>query len=144
MEIQDLYQELIVDHGRSPRNKGRVVEPTHAAEGTNPLCGDEVYLTLRIVDGVIEDAQFEGCGCAVSTASASLLTEQVKGKTVEEAQSLFNDLRDCIVSKKSPENDLGPLEALVPIREYPMRVKCVTLAWHTLISALKGNHAPTH
>jgi len=144
MEIQELYQELIVDHGRSPRNKGKVEDATHSAEATNPLCGDEVHLTLRVVDNVITSVRFDGCGCAISTASASLLTEQVQGKSVEEAKQLFKRLRASLVDREDSGDDLGPLSALIPIREYPMRVKCVTLAWHTLLSALGEKDASTH
>jgi len=136
MSLNELYQEVIIDHGRSPRNKGVIDDATNHAEGFNPLCGDTVNLTLIVKDGVIEDVKFDGHGCAISQASASMLTEEVKGQKVEDVIAKFNAFRSAMTTDETPDFDLGSLEALVPVKEYPMRVKCATLPWHTLIQAL--------
>lgn len=135
MSLSELYQELIVDHGRKPRNKGTVEDATHHADGYNPLCGDTVNLTLQVEDGIITDVKFEGHGCAISQASASLLTEEVRGKSVQEVAEIFKKFRTAMTTDEVAD-DLGSLEALVPVKEYPMRVKCATLSWHTLMQAL--------
>lgn len=140
-ELKDLYQEVIVDHNRAPRNFRRIEHPTCVAEGYNPLCGDRltVYLTLR--GDVIEDVAFEGEGCAISVASASLMTESLKGKTIAEAASLFDGFHDLLTGKSIEEAGLGKLAALIGVREYPSRVKCATLCWHAIKSALAGQAA---
>jgi nitrogen fixation NifU-like protein len=139
-ELGDLYQELILDHKRHPRNFHRLEGATHKAQGFNPLCGDELTLYLRIEDDRIVDVGFEGQGCAISTASASLLTETVKGKTVAEAEDMFGRMHD-LLTKDAPEvtpESMGKLGVLSGVRDYPTRVKCATLSWHTLKAALGG------
>jgi nitrogen fixation protein NifU and related proteins len=134
-DLQDLYQEVILDHNRRPRNF-RAIETGRKAEGYNPLCGDRLTVYLRIENGRIEDASFLGSGCAISTASASLMTESVKGKTLEEARDLFERFHQMITrSPEQPIDDLGKLTALAGIRQFPIRVKCASLAWHTLRAA---------
>ena len=134
-DLQDLYQEVILDHNRRPRNF-RAIEDGRKAEGYNPLCGDRLTVYLRIENGRIEDASFLGSGCAISKASASLMTESVKGKTLEEARELFERFHQMITrSPEQPINDLGKLTALAGIRQFPIRVKCASLAWHTFRAA---------
>lgn len=146
-ELLDLYQDIILDHNKRPRNRGRVEEPTHEAEGYNPLCGDLVSLTLEVEDdGSISDIRFDGSGCAISTASASLLTDEIKGRTTAEARRLFDRFRDMLTGDPSAPaeviDELGKLGALSGVRAYPMRVKCATLVWHTLQAALEKREAP--
>lgn len=139
-ELRDLYQEVILDHYKRPRNFGPLEEPMSKAQGYNPLCGDQVTVCLRAEDGVIEDVRFEGVGCAISTASASLMTEAVKGRTVEEAEALFERFHDVLTGQSEiDEVELGKLEALSGVREFPVRIKCATLAWHALRAALEGS-----
>jgi nitrogen fixation NifU-like protein len=140
-ELRELYQEVIFDHNRHPRNFGRPEGANRKAEGYNPLCGDRVTVYLRVEDGVIRDAAFEGSGCAISTASASLMTEALKGKTEAEAERVFEGFHD-MVAGSGARIELGKLEVLSGVREFPMRVKCATLAWHTLSAALKGAGEP--
>jgi len=139
-DLRDIYQEVILDHNRNPRNRGRIEQPTHHAEGYNPLCGDQIYLTMRIEDGRIQQVAFEGHGCAISTASSSLMTEYLVGMSVEEAETLFQAFHCRLTDESCPEavkqTDLGKLEALEGVKEYPVRVKCATLCWHTLAAAL--------
>jgi len=138
MDLYDLYQEVIVDHNRSPRNFGKPEGYNRIAEGFNPLCGDRLTLYLRVDDaGTIEDIAFEGEGCAISVASASLMTERLKGQPVAEAEALFGSFRNLVTKADSePSADLGKLAALAGVREFPSRVKCATLCWHALESAL--------
>lgn len=140
MDLYDLYQEVIVDHNRSPRNFGKPEGYNRIAEGFNPLCGDRLTLYLRVDDaGTIEDIAFEGEGCAISVASASLMTERLKGQPVAEAEALFESFRNLVTKADSePSADLGKLAALAGVREFPSRVKCATLCWHALESALAG------
>jgi len=138
--LTELYQEMILGHSKAPRNFGRLDPHTHHAQGHNPLCGDQVEVTLVVRDGVIEDVKFSGAGCAISTASASLMTEAVKGKPVEEAEVLFAKLHHLLTTDDPPTDDLGKLQVFVGVRNFPMRVKCATLAWHTLRSALEGEN----
>jgi nitrogen fixation NifU-like protein len=143
-DLGDLYQELILDHKRHPRNFHRLDDATHLAQGHNPLCGDELTLYLKVEDGRILDIGFEGQGCAISTASASLLTETLKGKTVSEAEALFGQMHDLLTRDDAgiePET-LGRLGVLAGVRDYPTRVKCATLAWHTLTAALAREQGP--
>jgi nitrogen fixation protein NifU and related proteins len=134
-DLQDLYQEVILDHNRRPRNF-RAIEHGRKAEGYNPLCGDRLTVYLRIENGRIEDASFLGSGCAISKASASLMTESVKGKTLEEARDLFERFHQMITrSPEQPIDDLGKLTALAGIRQFPIRVKCASLPWHTFRAA---------
>jgi nitrogen fixation NifU-like protein len=142
-DLDDLYQELILEHYRRPRNYRRLAEANRSAEGFNPLCGDRLTLYLKVKDGVIEDATFEGSGCAISTASASLLTESVKGRTEDEAQALSRNFHGLVTqSDAEPRPELGKLQALAGVRQFPVRVKCATLAWHTLRAALEGQPTP--
>ena len=135
-ELQELYQEVILDHNRRPRNF-RVIEAGRRSEGYNPLCGDRITVYLDVENGVIKDASFQGSGCAISKASASLMTESVKGKTVEDAQSLFERFQQMITGPTdTPAADLGKLTVLAGVRQFPIRVKCASLAWHTLRAAV--------
>ncbi len=139
-DLRDLYQEVIFDHNRNPRNFRVMDDPDREVEGFNPLCGDRLTLYLKVADGIIQDASFQGSGCAISTASVSLMTEIVKGKTEQEAEELF-ELFHKMTTGKEGEVDLdaiGKLAVLAGVREYPARVKCATLAWHTLDAALKN------
>ena len=133
--LDDLYQEVILDHNRRPRNFRAITDGRHA-EGYNPLCGDRLTVYLRVDDGIIKDVSFEGSGCAISKASASLMTESVKGKTLAEAQALFDRFQRMITtSSDAAPLDLGKLGVLAGVRQFPVRVKCATLAWHTLRAA---------
>lgn len=139
-DLRDLYQEVIFDHNRSPRNF-RVMEcADREVEGFNPLCGDRLTLFLKLDGDKITDASFQGSGCAISTASVSLMTEIIKGKTEEEAEILFKQFHDMTTGKEEDVNleVIGKLAVLAGVREYPARVKCATLAWHTLDAALKN------
>ncbi|HXC53578.1 MAG TPA: SUF system NifU family Fe-S cluster assembly protein [Candidatus Limnocylindrales bacterium] len=145
-DLRDLYQELILDHGRRPRNFGPLPEATHDAIGHNPLCGDKITVHARVRDDVVEGISFEGQGCAISQASASLLTEAVKGRKIGDVKSLFRKLTALVTGRDedaSRESDveLGKLAVFEGVRQYPMRVKCATLAWHTLNNALDGKAA---
>jgi nitrogen fixation NifU-like protein len=145
-ELQDLYQEVILDHNRNPRNFKVLKKGGQKAEGYNPLCGDRLTLFVRIEDGRIQDASFQGSGCAISKASASLMTDTVKGKTIEEAEALFHDFQQMITrSPDEPIDDLGRLSVFAGVRQFPARVKCASLAWHTLHSAIaaRGEVAST-
>jgi nitrogen fixation NifU-like protein len=136
-DINDLYQEVILDHNRRPRNFHALAEATHKAEGYNPLCGDRLTLYVRVDGDKIADVAFEGSGCAISKASASLMTEAVKGRTLGDARALFDRFHRMVTT--SPERsveDLGKLSVLGGVREFPVRIKCASLAWHTLKAAL--------
>ncbi|HEV2524052.1 MAG TPA: SUF system NifU family Fe-S cluster assembly protein [Gammaproteobacteria bacterium] len=136
-DLRDLYQEVIIDHNRNPRNFSKLDNCTHEAEGFNPLCGDKLKLYLIIKNNLIEKINFEGSGCAISTASASLMTEHLLGKTIEEAESIFTLFHDYMVTEITTIDPLlGKLKVLAGVKEYPARVKCATLAWHTLEAAL--------
>jgi nitrogen fixation NifU-like protein len=138
MELQELYQEVILDHNRSPRNF-RALEGGRRAEGYNPLCGDRITVYLRVENGVIEDASFQGAGCAISKASASLMTDTIKGKTLLEAEALLGRFQQMITSSDAePPEDLGKLTVLAGVRQFPVRVKCATLAWHTMRAAAEA------
>ena len=137
-ELQELYQEVILDHNRRPRNF-RTIEGGRKAEGYNPLCGDRLTLYLRVDDDVITDVSFQGSGCAISKASASLLTENVKGKTIAQAEVLFNRFQQMITAPVDASlDDLGKLSVLGGVRQFPVRVKCASLAWHTLRAAVEA------
>jgi nitrogen fixation protein NifU and related proteins len=141
-DLDDLYQELILDHKRHPRNFRDMPDATRAVDGHNPLCGDQLRLFVKVADGRVEDVSFIGVGCAISMASASMLTEAVMGKTVQEAQQLFADMHDLLTRNPSGIDpaELGNLGALAGVHEYPMRVKCATLSWHTLDTALNSDN----
>jgi nitrogen fixation NifU-like protein len=141
-ELRNLYQDIIVDHSRHPHNFGRLAEASHHAEGYNALCGDKLTVYLKLADGVIEAVSFEGAGCAISTASASLMTESLKGKTVAQAESLFAEFRALVTGAATGAIPLGKLEVLGGVQEFPARVKCATLAWHTVHAALHEQPEP--
>jgi nitrogen fixation protein NifU and related proteins len=136
--VDDLYQEIILDHCKHPRNCHAMDDATRKAEGYNPLCGDKLKLFVKLEDDVVEDASFVGSGCAISTASASLMTESLKGKTREEALKLLEKFHELLTTDTPVSQDLGKLVVFCGVRDYPARVKCATLAWHTLKSALNG------
>jgi nitrogen fixation NifU-like protein len=138
MELNDLYRDVILDHNRRPRNFGGLEPADASVEGYNPMCGDHLTLRLKLKDGTISDIRFEGQGCAISTASASLMTEAVKGKSRDEALQLFDRVHHLLTDDAAPSDELGKLAALSGVREYPARVKCASLCWHTLASALKA------
>jgi nitrogen fixation NifU-like protein len=144
-ELQGLYQEIILEHCKRPRNFGPPEGPASSAEGYNPLCGDKVKVYVQLDGERVRRATFEGVGCAISTASASLLTEAVAGRTVTEARALFRRVHAMLTTEPPPgpeaEGELGKLLALAGVREYPMRVKCATLPWHTLLAALAQGEA---
>ena len=142
-DLRDLYQEVILDHNRRPRNFGTLPRANRLAEGHNPLCGDRVTVYLDLADGRIQDVAFEGSGCAISTASASLMTEALKGLTVEETRGIFHGFHELVThGEKAGGPDLGKLEVFSGVREFPMRVKCATLPWHALMAALDGKDQP--
>jgi len=137
-DLKELYQEVILDHNKRPRNF-RAIEHGQRAEGHNPLCGDRVTVYLRVVDGRIEDVTFQGSGCAISKASASLMTDAVKGRTLEEAEALFERFQRMITrDPNEPVDDLGKLSVFAGVRQFPIRVKCASLPWHTLRAAAQA------
>jgi nitrogen fixation NifU-like protein len=137
-DLTDLYQEVILDHNRRPRNFHQLQAASHSAEGYNPLCGDRLTLYLKVDDGVIADVAFQGSGCAISKASASMMTDALKGRTVAEAKALFDRFHRMVTTAPDqPVEDLGKLSVLAGVREFPVRVKCASLAWHTLKAALE-------
>jgi nitrogen fixation NifU-like protein len=136
--IDDLYQEIILDHSKKPRNFGRLDSASTHAEGFNPLCGDRLTLELLLEGDMVKDARFVGAGCAISVASASLMTESLKGKTRAEAEKMFERFHQLLTTDAQPE-DLGKLAVFSGVREYPARVKCATLAWHTMKAALENS-----
>ena len=141
-DAQDLYQEIVMDHNRRPRNFGSIADSTSSSEGFNPLCGDQVTVFLKVSDEIVEDVSFEGVGCAISKSSASMMTEGVKGKSVEEALMVFQAFRRMLTTTSDQVEDseiLGDLEILKGVSQYPTRIKCATLSWHTLQAALQGN-----
>jgi nitrogen fixation protein NifU and related proteins len=141
-DLSDLYQEVIIDHSRKPRNFRRLADANRTAQGHNPLCGDRITVDLKLQQDQVMDLGFQGMGCAICTASASLMTESVKGKTVEEAEQLFENFHDLITTDKPAASNLGKLAVFSGVREYPVRAKCATLAWHTLRAALRGADTP--
>jgi len=145
-DLRDLYLQVIVDHNKSPRNYGVLNPCSHDAEGYNPLCGDQLHIYLNINnDGVIEDVRFEGQGCAISTASASLMTEALKGKNRDEFQQVFENFKHMATSDldEAPDEEvLGKLAVLAGVREFPSRIKCATLCWHTMKSAIEHADEP--
>ncbi len=140
--LGELYAELILDHNKAPRNRRQMPDANFEADGHNPLCGDQIHVYLNVHDGVIKDVSFQGQGCAISTASASLMTEAVKDRSVEDAEALFRKFQLMVTDNEHHvafEGDLlEKLEALAGVKEFPMRVKCATLAWHTLHAAMAG------
>ena len=140
--VHDLYQETILDHSKRPRNCHAMDDANREAEGYNPLCGDKLKLFLRVEDDVVKEASFVGSGCAISTASASLMTESLKGKTRAEALKLLEKFHELLTTDTPVSKDLGKLVVFCGVRDYPARVKCATLAWHTLKSALTNQEEP--
>ncbi len=141
MELSELYRDVILDHNRKPRNFGALDCADASVEGFNPLCGDRLTLRLKLSGDEIADIRFEGQGCAISTASASLMTEAVKGKTRDQALKLFERVHSLLTDDSAPADELGKLAALSGVREYPARVKCASLCWHTLATALKAGES---
>ncbi|MDJ0974870.1 MAG: SUF system NifU family Fe-S cluster assembly protein [Planctomycetota bacterium] len=142
-DLRELYQSVILDHNKHPRNFGALDGATHKADGHNPLCGDKINLQLIVEDGVVTDVAFEGEGCAISTASASVMTETLKGRTLRDVEALFGRFHDLVTGKGGGDLDeLGKLAVFAGVSEFPIRVKCATLSWHTLRAALEGAGAP--
>jgi nitrogen fixation NifU-like protein len=136
-DLTDLYQEVILDHNKRPRNFGVLADANHSADGYNPLCGDKVHLSLRVDDDIVTNVAFQGSGCAISKASASMMTDSIKGRSVAEARDLFARFHRMVTTPPDqPTEDLGKLSALSGVRAFPVRVKCASLAWHTLKAAL--------
>ena len=141
-DMRELYQSVILDHNKRPRNFRDVEGANRSAEGFNPLCGDEVKVTLAVEDGVVVDAGFTGSGCAISKASASLMTEGIKGRSLAEVEELFEGFHGLVTSEPGAEPEtrgLGKLAVFAGVREFPIRIKCATLAWHAMRSALSGS-----
>jgi len=145
-DLRDLYQDLILDHTKRPRNFGQLESANCRADGHNPLCGDKLTVFLDVDNGVVKDVRFQGSGCAISTASASMMTESVKGKTRVEVEALFEKFHHMLTGPQSVEledsDELGKLVVFSGVKEFPVRVKCATLAWHTLNAALKHQVEP--
>jgi nitrogen fixation protein NifU and related proteins len=142
-DLRELYQEVILDHNKRPRNFRAIEPPSQKAEGYNPLCGDRITVYLRLKGDVIEDLAFEGSGCAISKASASLMTDALKGRTIVDAGSLFEEFHHMVTAPADTPVEIGRLDKLAVfagVREYPVRVKCASLAWHTLRAALEAKH----
>ena len=142
-DLREIYQEIILDHYRRPRNYSAPDDISHEASGHNPLCGDRIKVFLQIEDGVVQEVGFEGAGCAISTASASLMTEAIKGKPVDEVQEIFDRFHGLMTDREENPTveGLGKLEALSGVRQLPVRIKCATLAWHTLQAALRKSES---
>lgn len=141
-DLRDLYQEVIFDHNRNPRNFRKMEDADRQIDGFNPLCGDRLTLFIKLDDGKIVDASFQGQGCAISTASASLMTDIIKGQSEQQAQQLFTLFHKMATGEHVEMDDLGKLAVLAGVCEYPARVKCATLPWHTLDALLKGAEEP--
>ena len=142
-ELNDLYQQVILDHNKNPRNFGKLEQHTHSADGHNPLCGDQIEVQLLIDGDVIKDVKFNGSGCAISKASASIMTTLIKGKTLEEAKQYFDEFHDVITADMDKVVDLdamGKIAVFAGVREFPSRIKCANLAWHTMNNAIHEKH----
>ncbi len=140
-EINELYQEVILDHNKNPRNFREIENADKFADGNNPLCGDKIKVYATVEDDVVTDVAFTGSGCAISKASASIMTQTLKGKTIAEAESIFNEFHSMVTGKLDPETDentLGKLKIFAGVLEFPARVKCASLSWHTINAALHG------
>lgn len=141
MELRELYQEIIIDHNRNPRNHHTMDDATTQANGFNPLCGDKLTVYVKLNEGLVNDLSFVGCGCAISQASASLMTEALKGQSIDEAHRLFHQIHQMLTDDDAtPLPELNKLAVLAGVKAFPARVKCATLAWHTLEAALKKDH----
>ena len=137
-ELRELYQETILDHNQNPQNFGRLESYTHSGDGYNPLCGDKLFLTLKVQDSKVKDICFDGSGCAISKASASIMTTLVKGKTVSETEALFDSFHELVTTGKAKQLNIGKLAVMAGVYKYRVRVKCATLAWQTLKNCLSG------
>ena len=140
-ELSELYQQVILDHNKKPRNFRKLESVTHTAEGFNPLCGDHLNIYLNLEDDEVKEISFEGTGCAISKAAASMMTQAVKGKNKERAEQLFNEFHSMVtgeLDEENEDNDLGNLKIFAGVRDFPVRVKCATLPWHTLLAALNN------
>jgi nitrogen fixation NifU-like protein len=136
--MRELYQQVILDHNKNPRNFGKIENPDGFAHGNNPLCGDTIDVYLRIANGIVEEVTFEGAGCAICTSSASMMTEALSGKSEADAEALFSSFHHALTDVTEADDvPLGKLSVLMGVKDYPVRVKCATLAWHTFESALK-------
>jgi nitrogen fixation NifU-like protein len=143
-DLRELYQSVILDHNKSPRNRGELPGANRRAEGHNPLCGDHVIVSARVDGDRIEGASFDGRGCAISTASASLMTEAVRGRSEAQVKQLFEDFHQLVTSGEAREDsELGKLEVFAGVHEFPLRVKCATLCWHALRAALESGESVT-
>jgi nitrogen fixation NifU-like protein len=146
-ELRELYQEVILDHSRRPRNRGSLAGASHRAEGHNPLCGDHTTVFLRVEDGVVREVRFEGAGCSISTASASMMTEALRGRTLAEVSTLYQRFHELVTADPSRATEvspsLGKLAVFAGVHEFPMRVKCASLPWHTMKAALDGGGRAT-
>jgi len=141
-DLSDLYQQVILDHNRRPRNRGKLPTANRVAHGDNPSCGDQCSVYLNLDGDRIKDLSFDGSGCAISQASASLMTTQLKGKTAAEAQKLYDEFHHIVTSGESPE-EISDIAAFAGVHAFPARIKCATLGWHAALNALKGEEAPT-
>ena len=142
-ELSELYQQVILDHNKKPRNFRKLETANHTAEGFNPLCGDQLTVYLNLEHDRVQEVAFEGSGCAISKASASMMTQAVKGKTKDEAEKLFKEFHSMVtgeLDEETEENSLGNLKIFAGVREFPVRVKCATLPWHTMHAALSKQH----
>jgi nitrogen fixation NifU-like protein len=145
-ELSELYQQVILDHNKKPRNFRKLETPSHTAEGYNPLCGDQLTVYLNVEDELVKEVGFEGSGCAISKAAASMMTQAVKGKSKEQAEALFKEFHSMVIGEldeEAEENSLGNLKIFAGVREFPVRVKCATLPWHTLHAALNKQSQTT-
>ncbi len=142
MDLNELYQQVILDHSKSPRNYQKLEGASHVAEGHNPLCGDRVMVYLKVDQGVIRDIGFQGSGCAISKAAASMMTANLKGKTVAEARALFDHFRSMITTGEMDPNSVGKLAAFAGVHKFPARVKCAILPWHAVVAALDRKTEP--
>jgi nitrogen fixation protein NifU and related proteins len=141
-DLRDLYQQVILDHNRKPRNFRTIADANRTAEGYNPLCGDRITVQITVEDGIVKDAAFQGTGCAISKAAASMMTANVIGKPETEVDALFHRVHVMLTGENGAAADLGKLAVFAGVREFPSRIKCATLAWHTLQAALHGAAEP--
>ncbi|SFJ96163.1 Fe-S cluster assembly sulfur transfer protein SufU [Methylophaga sulfidovorans] len=139
-DLRDLYQQVIMDHKKKPRNFREITDANHMAHGNNPLCGDALVVYVKLNGDVIEDISFQGSGCAISVASASLMTETLKGKTLADAEALYEDVHKALTGDKDAAELTGKLQVLAGVKEFPARVKCATLSWHTVHAAVDSDH----
>ena len=141
-DLRDLYQQVILDHNRKPRNFRKIADADRTAEGYNPLCGDRITVDVKVEDGIVKDVAFQGAGCAISKAAASMMTASVIGKPEREVDALFHSVHAMLTGANGAPADVGKLAVFAGVREFPSRIKCATLAWHTLQAALHGAAEP--